>query len=40
MLDTDPFYIYAPLADLGCDDAVMKEIVTCEITDLDPDTIP
>ncbi|GGW30660.1 DNRLRE domain-containing protein [Streptomyces xantholiticus] len=40
MLDTDPFYIYAPLADIGCDEAVMKKIVTCEITDVDPDTIP
>lgn len=40
MLDADPYYVYAPLADIGCDDAVQKEIVECEITDLDPDLIP
>ncbi|MFF2645613.1 DNRLRE domain-containing protein [Streptomyces niveus] len=40
MLDQDPYYVYAPLADIGCDESVLKDVVECEITDLDPDLIP
>ncbi|WP_326671551.1 DNRLRE domain-containing protein [Streptomyces sp. NBC_01257] len=40
MLDQDAYYVYAPMADLGCGEAIKKDVVTCEITDLDPDTIP
>ncbi|MGW2339510.1 DNRLRE domain-containing protein [Streptomyces sp. NPDC001661] len=40
MLDADGYYVYTPMADIGCGDAITKDVVTCEITDLDPDTIP